>query len=522
MLNIVLVALSSLLWLLWISLGSADDPALPRNEFLYAVALVITSFTAARLLQTLVMAALLRNARARATSELLHALIAIAIYLVTALLLLRFGFNQNPIALLATSTILSAVIGLALQPTLGNMFSGVSIEIERPLRIGDYVCQGELEGRVEALRWRSVSIRTAGGSLIVMPNAEFTSRAIEIIPHDIPVRQMAHFTVPGDVPPGRVKQLGLEVLRSDIPALAPEPAPYIIVTGVDALSGNLRYGARFYTTEFLDRSQIVSQIIERLWYRLSRAGIDMLLPGLPEIVENEPLTALRPHRLSAFQVRPAVVDTAWLEQALPGLGPEAAAALAQTGRSLRYAADEILATPPGFGAAIVLEGRLREELEDSAIDLSAEIEQIRNGAPPERLPLLDEASLQAVVSAAAPALGPLTSTLVRRYASRTDDLYLIYRTLAQSVSDVEARERLIACGPARASRALTRGAVIGWGEALGLNNPGSRCWAVAESEILWLAPECMATVLGLVADRPRFIETLRRLDPSCSRLNSRL
>ena len=64
-------------------------------------------------------------------------------YLVVGLLIFRVAFPDVGIApLLATSAVTSLVLGLALQPILGNFFAGLVITVERPFRINDWIRYG--------------------------------------------------------------------------------------------------------------------------------------------------------------------------------------------------------------------------------------------------------------------------------------------------------------------------------------------------------------------------------------------
>src|SRR4030095_12175285 len=69
-------------------------------------------------------------------------------YLLVALLIFRVAFPEVSITpLLATSAVTSLVLGLALQPILGNFFAGLVISIEKPFRINDWIKVGQQEGR---------------------------------------------------------------------------------------------------------------------------------------------------------------------------------------------------------------------------------------------------------------------------------------------------------------------------------------------------------------------------------------
>jgi small-conductance mechanosensitive channel len=67
----------------------------------------------------------------------------------------------------------SLAVALALQDTLSNFFSGISLITDKPVRPGDFVRLegGGQEGYVEAIGWRSTHLRTLSGGVVVVPNA---------------------------------------------------------------------------------------------------------------------------------------------------------------------------------------------------------------------------------------------------------------------------------------------------------------------------------------------------------------
>src|SRR6185295_5516685 len=68
----------------------------------------------------------------------------LVIYCVATLFTLQLTFPKLDVApLLATSAVTSLVLGLALQPILGNFFAGLVISAKRPFRINDWIRLGE-------------------------------------------------------------------------------------------------------------------------------------------------------------------------------------------------------------------------------------------------------------------------------------------------------------------------------------------------------------------------------------------
>ena len=83
-----------------------------------------------------------------------------------------FGVRWAP--LLATSAIVSVVLGLALQDTLGNLFAGVAIQIDKPYEIGDWVevhtDKNSFMGEVHEITWRATVLYGMMDELVTLPN----------------------------------------------------------------------------------------------------------------------------------------------------------------------------------------------------------------------------------------------------------------------------------------------------------------------------------------------------------------
>ena len=99
-------------------------------------------------------------------------LAAAAVYLGAWLAIVDVAFGVSVTGLVATSGIIAIVLGLALQSTLGDLFSGIAIGIDRPFGIGDLIwIEGGIEGRVVETNWRSTRIMTAASDVATIPNS---------------------------------------------------------------------------------------------------------------------------------------------------------------------------------------------------------------------------------------------------------------------------------------------------------------------------------------------------------------
>ena len=80
--------------------------------------------------------------------------------------------------LLATTAVGAVVVGFALQDTLGNLFAGLAIQIEKPFRVGHWVTIGGIDGLVTEVTWRATKIRTKAGNFVVVPNSVVAKETI--------------------------------------------------------------------------------------------------------------------------------------------------------------------------------------------------------------------------------------------------------------------------------------------------------------------------------------------------------
>lgn len=553
--TLVVLATSALLWLVRVTLGAegaALDPDVALG--LYHAALGSSVLAGVLVLQRLLQHVVRERQQDRpATSDLLHAVLRIALYLVALMLYLRFGLHLDISSVLATSAMMSVVIGLALQPTLGHLFAGVSMEIERPLKVGDFVRRDDqLEGQVTSLNWRSVYLRTERGSTLVMPNSDFTSKLIEVIPGERPYRHQVSFHLPSDVPPDRVIHIAQQVVRSDLPGVCRHPVASVVVVGNDPISGTLRYVARLYTLQFLDRSSMASAFLERLWYALSREGLALLPPPVqwwpiadvgpdaggavnhgvdrdaPDDLAHgaargrsteapRPPVRLRPvqagQREAARSAQQPPLAVPW-----PGALPEAVTApLLQSAQRLSYGPREAC---PAHSVCLVLDGRLREErpLEaHRAAQALRALLQAQAAMPAEGAPLLSEQAVRRLLQEASLALGPVAHSLCQRLAMLTDDAWLAWRAVAESIPDAAQRAEFLARGPAQSSRAVLPGDWLGWARALGQEGDAMPCQAVHGSTLLVWTPEALRASLKHVpdADLIELARLLRATAPGC-------
>jgi small-conductance mechanosensitive channel/CRP-like cAMP-binding protein len=186
---------------------------------------------------------------------------------------------------LTTSAVGAVVVGFALQDTLGNMFAGLAIQVEKPFRIGHWVSAGDWEGFVTEITWRATKIRTRYDNLVVVPNSELAKVAITnhsepAMPTRIHVEVGASYAAP----PTLVKRTLEEVLHAE-PMVLKTPAPLVLLQKFG--DSSIVYRANFWIRERVLDEVVLDKVQCGIYYAFGRAGIEIPYPIQIEYSRSE-------------------------------------------------------------------------------------------------------------------------------------------------------------------------------------------------------------------------------------------
>lgn len=183
--------------------------------------------------------------------------------------------NLEIAPLLAGLGLSSLAIGFAAKSTVENLFGSLTVILDRPFQIGDFVAIGGVEGTVESMGLRSTRIRTSYDSLLVIPNSTILTANVDNYGRRRYRRFKAHLTVDYGTPPATLQSF-VEALRSTFPTLphARQDGNAIVVhdysqTGVVILI-NVFFEASTWDLELASRERFileVSRIAERIGVR---------------------------------------------------------------------------------------------------------------------------------------------------------------------------------------------------------------------------------------------------------------
>ncbi|MDR6632281.1 small-conductance mechanosensitive channel [Phyllobacterium sp. 1468] len=105
--------------------------------------------------------------------RLIQDLVVGIIYLGAVLSVVANVFSLPVGTLIATSGVLAIILGLALQSTLSDVFSGIALNLGRPYVIGDLIVLGDgTEGRVVETNWRATHLLNSKNDLVILPNSD--------------------------------------------------------------------------------------------------------------------------------------------------------------------------------------------------------------------------------------------------------------------------------------------------------------------------------------------------------------
>ncbi|UVE58685.1 mechanosensitive ion channel family protein [Burkholderia sp. EMB26] len=109
--------------------------------------------------------------RAWRNQRLFHDLAEAIVFGAAAVAALGYVLGLPLSGLVATSGAVAVILGLALQNTLNDVFSGLVLNTTQPFRLDDTVSIGELEGRIVESNWRATKLIDSLGNLVVVPNS---------------------------------------------------------------------------------------------------------------------------------------------------------------------------------------------------------------------------------------------------------------------------------------------------------------------------------------------------------------
>ncbi len=173
-------------------------------------------------------------------------------------------------------------IALALQETLSNLFAGIHILVERPLKVGDYIelSSGE-KGYVLDIGWRTTKVRKIGNNIVIIPNAKLAQSTItNYFMHEKRMSLLIPIGVSYECDPEHVEEVLLDVARNaskEMKGLLKDPAP-IVRFSPGFGESSLDFTLICQIGEFVDQYFVQSELRKKIFKRFKAEGIGIPFP----------------------------------------------------------------------------------------------------------------------------------------------------------------------------------------------------------------------------------------------------
>ncbi|HYK03019.1 MAG TPA: mechanosensitive ion channel family protein [Thermoanaerobaculia bacterium] len=206
---------------------------------------------------------------------LLRELVSVILYAVLIAWALSSIFEYKVTAILATGTVVAAILGLALQETLGNLFSGIALHLDGTFAPGDVIRSGETFGIVEAVRWRGTRLRTFNNNLLIIPNSMLARERLEVFPNGNLNARVLQINVDYNVPPATVLNVLVQA-ASNVEGVAHAIPAFARIGGFGESA--MVYEIKYHMQDYSQRDRIDADIRKAVWYALRRNNIAIPLP----------------------------------------------------------------------------------------------------------------------------------------------------------------------------------------------------------------------------------------------------
>lgn len=238
-----------------------------------------------RFLNSLFFSRSLRSASSYELTSLIRNVVIILIYIIAFFIIFQTQYpGVDLTALFTGSTIIGIVVGLALQDTLGNLFSGLALQADAPFQIGDVVkIQNKGTGVVENITWRGVKIRTFQNKLLIIGNSVMGKETIEVASKNNLNARLVFFNTLYTDSPAKTIQVIREAVRQ-VENVSTKIRPIVRIRNLG--DSGIDWEIKYWLDDYSKYNTTDSLIRQRVWYAFLREGINFAYPTRTLYIEK--------------------------------------------------------------------------------------------------------------------------------------------------------------------------------------------------------------------------------------------
>lgn len=230
-----------------------------------------------RFLNALIFNKFLHGASSYELTTLIRNVVIVLIYIISFFIIFQSQYPGVQLAPLFTgSTIIGIVVGLALQDTLGNLFSGLALQADAPFQIGDVVnIPTKGTGVVENITWRGVKIRTFQNKLLIIGNSVLGKETIEVAPKNNLNARVVFFTTMYSESPAKTIQVVRESVRQ-VENVSAKIRPIVRIRNLG--ESGIEWEIKYWLDDYSKYNTTDALVRQRVWYALNREKIHFAFP----------------------------------------------------------------------------------------------------------------------------------------------------------------------------------------------------------------------------------------------------
>jgi small-conductance mechanosensitive channel len=312
-----------------------------------------------RALADVIFGTIFRRRKGYEAPTLIRNIFSIVAYILSFVIIFKsFYPNVGLGALFTTSAVLGAIIGLALQDTLGNFFAGISLHADKPFQVGDVLTVGQRTGVVESISWRAVKIRTFSNHIVLASHTSVSKEAIEVCPRDNLNARIVFFNTLYTDSPAKTIHIVREAVR-EADNVSPKITPVVRIRNLG--ESGVEYEVKYWLIDYAKYNDTDALVRQRIWYAFRRARLNFAFPTRTLHVERKSKIDAAQTDGSGFIERLSAVDI------FAPLSLEEMAQLAASSASHIFAPGEIVirAGDEGSSMFVVHNGRVSVQISDN-------------------------------------------------------------------------------------------------------------------------------------------------------------